>query len=202
MKQAGPFAILGVAALWLHAHYDELPARIPVHWNAAGQANGFVMRTPAGAGSPLILGAVLCLVMVLVKRAMSGAEPSPLRDATLRVLLAVEYFIALLCCGVLAAMASNGRLLTPVLLGSFALVLALVIFAATSLRGLPQEPVRNPAAWRAGIFYYDPADPALFVPKRSGLGYTFNFGRPSAIILAIALIVLPIAIAVVTISAR
>lgn len=202
MKQAGPFLILGAAALWLHAHYDELPARIPVHWNASGQANGFVLRTPMGAGFPLILGAALCLLMALVERAMSSAEPSPLRDATLRLFLGIEYFIALLSCGVLAAMASNGRLITPVLLGSFALVLALVIFTATSLRGLPREPVRNPEAWRAGFFYYDPADPALFVPKRYGLGYTFNFGRPSAIILAVAILLLPIAIAIVALSAR
>ena len=26
--QAGPFAILAIGALWLHRHFDELPARL------------------------------------------------------------------------------------------------------------------------------------------------------------------------------
>jgi Family of unknown function (DUF5808) len=32
--------------------------------------------------------------------------------------------------------------------------------------------------WKAGIFYVNPADPALFVEKRHGIGYTLNFGNP------------------------
>ncbi len=34
--------------------------------------------------------------------------------------------------------------------------------------------------WSAGIFYNNPDDPALFVPKRFGLGWTLNFGHPQA----------------------
>src|SRR6201987_6566316 len=32
--------------------------------------------------------------------------------------------------------------------------------------------------WKAGIFYVNRADPALFVEKRVGIGYTLNFGNP------------------------
>jgi uncharacterized membrane protein len=32
-------------------------------------------------------------------------------------------------------------------------------------------------AWK-GIFYSNPDDPALLVPKRFGIGYTLNFGNP------------------------
>jgi uncharacterized membrane protein len=31
-----------------------------------------------------------------------------------------------------------------------------------------------------GWFYADPRDPRLFVPRRSGLGLTLNFGHPAA----------------------
>lgn len=46
--------------------------------------------------------------------------------------------------------------------------------------------------WYGGLIYYNPADPALMVSKRVGVGYTFNFARPSAwiilgLILAFAL---------------
>ena len=199
MKQAGPFAILALPALWLLRHFQDLPERIPVHWNVSGRVDHYVPRTPMAAAFPMLLGAAVCALTAVMQRSLAR---TPMGTATARVMLAAEYFIALLCCGIFIAMASDGRLLTPVLLGSLLLVLGLVLFAATSLRGLPQEPVRNPAAWRAGIFYYDPQDPALFVPKRSGLGYTFNFGRPSAIALTIAILVIPLAIALVALSGR
>jgi uncharacterized membrane protein len=33
------------------------------------------------------------------------------------------------------------------------------------------------AAWKWGLFYYNPEDPAVIVEKRFGLGYTLNFGN-------------------------
>ena len=33
------------------------------------------------------------------------------------------------------------------------------------------------SSWKAGIFYSNRDDPALFVPKRFGIGYTLNFGN-------------------------
>ena len=34
--------------------------------------------------------------------------------------------------------------------------------------------------WYGGFFYNNPDDPALFVEKRYGLGWTLNFGHPQA----------------------
>lgn len=43
--------------------------------------------------------------------------------------------------------------------------------------------------WRGGLFYNNPDDPALFVPKRFGIGRTMNFGHPqSRLILMLFLI--------------
>jgi uncharacterized membrane protein len=113
----------------------------------------------------------------------------------MRLLLAAEYLVALSCGGVLAASVTGGRLLWPVLAVVFAGVLALLVWVAVSVRHLPHEPVRNPAAWRGGLLYFDRTDPALFVPKRVGIGYTFNFGHPAAIALVFALFIVPLAIA-------
>jgi len=53
----------------------------------------------------------------------------------------------------------------------------------------------RPAGWVAGgMIYYAPEDPALFVPKRVGIGQTLNFARPSAWIFLAAVIVLPLLI--------
>ncbi|MDQ2905934.1 MAG: DUF5808 domain-containing protein [Ktedonobacteraceae bacterium] len=55
--------------------------------------------------------------------------------------------------------------------------------------------------WPGGFLYNNPDDPALFVPKRYGLGWTLNFGHPrstlfliSILLLLLILLILPILI--------
>jgi uncharacterized membrane protein len=43
--------------------------------------------------------------------------------------------------------------------------------------------VDDPSMWRLRQLYFNPADPSLFVPTRTGAGWTLNFGRPLAILL-------------------
>jgi hypothetical protein len=201
--QAGPFVLLGGAALWLARHFYELPETLPIHWNWRGQADGFVRRSGLAAALPLLIGLTVCLLMAGFQAGLRRAAPDgAMRAATLKVLLAAQYFAAVICCGVLAASVTSGRLLGPVLWFTFAAVVGLVVFAVRSGRGIPREPDRNPSAWRAGLFYFDRKDPALFVPKRRGFGYTFNFGHPAAPVLTFATLVVPVAIALAALLLR
>jgi len=51
------------------------------------------------------------------------------------------------------------------------------------------------AGWRwGGLVYYAPEDPALFIPKRVGIGQTLNFARPAAWVLLGFAVVVPILI--------
>jgi len=43
--------------------------------------------------------------------------------------------------------------------------------------------------WKSGFIYYNPEDPAIFIEKRLGVGWTMNFANPIAIIISIGLIV-------------
>ena len=192
LAQASPFLILGLGAAWLLRHFHELPERIPIHWNVRFEADGFVPRAPLAVLMPLLLGAAICLALLGMQAGLKrSVPPTPLRAATVKTLLGGEYFSALLCCGILAASVSNGRLLKPVLALAALGVLGLVIFGWVSVRGVPRETARNPSGWRGGLFYVAREDPALFVPKRSGLGYTFNFGHPAALPLTVGFLVLP-----------
>jgi len=38
----------------------------------------------------------------------------------------------------------------------------------------------DPAHWKLLIFYYNPDEPKLFVPKRNGIPFTLNFAKPAA----------------------
>ncbi len=52
--------------------------------------------------------------------------------------------------------------------------------------------VDDDSYWKLGMFYYNPHDPSIWVPKRFGVGWTINFGRPAgfAIIIALAAFVI------------
>ena len=55
----------------------------------------------------------------------------------------------------------------------------------------------NLSVWKWGIFYFNPADSRIFVPKRiKSLGWTLNFGRPGASLLILGFILFVILIKV------
>jgi uncharacterized membrane protein len=56
--------------------------------------------------------------------------------------------------------------------------------------------------WYGGFFYSNPDDPALFVEKRYGIGWTLNFGHPQAklVLIGTAVIVLVLTIVPILIS--
>jgi uncharacterized membrane protein len=69
------------------------------------------------------------------------------------------------------------------------LVVAIVLSVIVGIRAHVNMRHANPAArpsndanWRFKGLYFNPEDPALFVPLRSGIGWTLNFGRPRAIV--------------------
>ncbi|GAK39277.1 DUF5808 domain-containing protein [Paenibacillus urinalis] len=50
------------------------------------------------------------------------------------------------------------------------------------------EPYGNDESWKLGMFYFDPKDPAIFVEKRMGYGWTINHARPMAWFLFVSII--------------
>jgi uncharacterized membrane protein len=68
------------------------------------------------------------------------------------------------------------------------LVVAIVLSVIVGIRAGVNMRHANPALlrtddahWRLQGLYFNPENPALFVPLRSGIGWTVNFGRPRAV---------------------
>jgi uncharacterized membrane protein len=70
--------------------------------------------------------------------------------------------------------------------------------ASGGVRNIFAEPLPNgrcldatpDAAWKAGLLYFNPADPAVFVETRMGVGWSLNFANVwSWVFLAFALAV-------------
>ncbi len=66
-----------------------------------------------------------------------------------------------------------------ILIATLALAAVHLIYGWTRIRQFtpPQIEQHGDSFWRLGLYYYNPADPALFIQRRSGPGYTLNFGN-------------------------
>ena len=92
------------------------------------------------------------------------------------------------------------------LIGGLLIVLVLILFLPTRAsrrkadtpadRDLTSAIFRDEDRyWYGGFFYNNPDDPAVFVPKRYGLGWTVNFGNPRGKLLLIGTLLLPLGVA-------
>lgn len=175
---AGPFAILAAAAVFLHLHWSEIPSRFPVHWGLDGQPNRWDDRSVQGVYGPLFVAAAFCaLLLICGLTTWFGARRSHLRRVTLASMIAVEYMLALS----LAAVAMKTFIQVPVSVMTLVPLIFLVPVAVAAARA-STEPGDGPEitpdeAWKGGMIYYNPDDPALFVPKRFGLGYSLNYAN-------------------------
>lgn len=76
----------------------------------------------------------------------------------------------------------------------------ILLLAASSLLLLFFARGKRPPddAWK-GVFYSNSHDPAVFVPKRYGIGYTLNFGNPWSwliVVLIFAAVMTPLLLSV------
>src|SRR5215469_18887024 len=72
------------------------------------------------------------------------------------------------------------------LMGGLLIVLVLALLWHPTFAGFRDDD----RYWYGGFFYNNPDDPALFVPKRFGLGWTLNFGHPQSKLVLIATLLL------------
>ena len=218
--QIGPFLIIAAAIFFLCLRWDQIPARVPIHWGANGQPNGWASKNLASIFGTTAIGLIVCAVMAFighslvhgVRRIHSIGAKAAREARFVRIisyyLLATEYWIAVLMGYLgLAPLRPDFMLsLAPVLIGQTILIAAIFLvafrfgqggwkLAAPGAEPLPANaaPVgdRTPdQCWKLGVFYFNRNDPAVFVEKRFGVGWTVNFANPRAVIILGALLCL------------
>lgn len=211
--QAGPFVLLAIGGLILRLIWARIPARFPVHWDWRGVPNGWEPRTAAFFIFHIALAVCLCALLAmgawLVARRSrlihlqgpASVSERKFRRATMIVLLAVEYLLAVTISGILLmpAFGWSGRTFA-VAMALFGLALAAASTVYLLRMGQGGSRLAHPlgdveavgdrtpdSCWKWGLFYYNPDDPALMVEKRFGVGYTMNMAHPAGwIVLAVA----------------
>jgi len=184
-----PFIVLGVAALYLYLNWNRIPERFPVHWgiNGPDQWGG---RTIRGVYGELAFVAELCaLLLTLGIASWYGARRSGSRPVILGGIIAIEFVIGCMF-AVIAVQPVLGIPIWTIIVGTVAAIIPILVVMASKMSRLrePLDPTPQ-ECWKGGIIYYNPNDPVLFVEKRGGLGYTFNFGNRWSWVLVAGLVV-------------
>jgi uncharacterized membrane protein len=174
-----PFAAPLATAAYLRAHWAEIPARFPLHYDLAGTPDRWAEKTARGIYGPLLFAAGLMLLLLLLCVAIfHGARRGRQRAAMLKLEIAALYFMAYIF-AIVALMPLLHISLAASLLPTVLFVIGVAAWGYKLARDpeMPVDPTPD-QYWRLGSFYYNPNDPAIFVQKRIGLGYTLNFGNP------------------------
>ncbi|HTS81337.1 MAG TPA: DUF5808 domain-containing protein [Myxococcaceae bacterium] len=184
LRTVGPYLLLAPPAVALVLLASRFPSPMPVHWDASGRPNGWFPQSPLALAFPLLLigGILLLLDGIVVAGARTG--PPEMTDGVRRLLGPIRWVIALMATP--AAFAPLWGPM-PVLVGAAVLVLVVVVQIVRSPRMAPAT-----GEGRRGLLYVNPEDPRLVVPKRWGVGWTFNFARPAAWVLLGVLLLGPL----------
>jgi uncharacterized membrane protein len=181
-----------------------LPRFLAVHFDSDGIADRWLPPTLAVVFIPVwiqltlacVFGAIGTLLLYRTQRARQAVEDEVSRQDRERMLATAEAISLLaaiwVCVQALGAVrlfimwqrgcCGMGSIYTQSLV--VAIVLSILVGIRASAYTRHPKPVTRPtsdAHWRLRGLYFNPQDPAMFVPLRSGVGWTLNFGRPRAV---------------------
>ena len=180
-----------------------LPAVLPVHFDDEGIADRFVRASYPIALVPVWIqmtlaaafGSIAGVLLYRTQTRRTAVEDRVTREERERMLMAAEAISLLaaiwvafqgllavrliimwqnMCCGL-------GEIYYQALVVCVVLSVVVGIRAAVHLQ-YPKPVVRETEAahWKFRGIYFNPSDPAVFVPLRTG--WTINFGRPQALV--------------------
>jgi len=186
-------ALAGFAGLWVFylQMLPSLPDPVPTHFNALGHANGWTAKAdlPYGLfGVPALVWGATTVAAIFASR--SQADPARAEAFAMYPLRGLLGLGLVLVVGSSLLAPARGPKVVLWGVGALFALLGLGIFqtarAFGALPGAAQE------GYRWGLIYMNPDDPRILVPKRIGIGWTLNFGRPASWVILI-LMLLPVA---------
>ncbi len=199
--------IMVITAIIAVVGYDAMPDMIPMHIDFAGNVTDVAQKTPMVVAFPVLFEVFMAVCFVFshwsALRSKPGATPEhPASSSWAYGLFLRAQTVTLLVCGLLLTavigilmelsfigMASLQIVLIAVLALTVLVLVATVgvnlVFGQSGSRIFRMEESDNllrndDACWKLGMIYVNGNDASIFVPKRSGFGWTVNLGRPSA----------------------
>jgi uncharacterized membrane protein len=189
-----PFIAIATVAFYLNAHWSQIPDQFPVHWGVNGQPNRWANRDLAGVYGPLLMATMLNLLFLVFGWVLLRmSRKSIMRYVTIRMLEVLLYPVTFtfVVVSLLPVMRIPLWLALSVL---FAFIAGIFFWAYRKITA-PSAPDEGPepqsdSYWKAGVFYYNPNDPAIFVSKRVGIGYTMNFANKMSWVVLVGILLI------------
>ncbi|TSB47448.1 DUF1648 domain-containing protein [Alkalicoccobacillus porphyridii] len=211
-----PFALTIITTLLTALFYDRLPNILPMQMNFAGEVTNAVEKSYRTAFLLPIMQSYLILLFIFINTMIAKSKQQLQADEPDKSFQQLKLFrrrwslFLLFTSTLLTLMFSfmqwtyfypqNQQLVTIIslIISGIILIAALVLSFSTGQSGSRIRTAESEHTdsvdrdddryWKLGQIYFNPSDPALFLEKRFGVGWTVNFARPTAWILIIGII--------------
>ena len=178
-----PFLAMAAVAIYLRLIWNQIPQHFPARWSLQGEPVEWATRTWLGVYGNLLIGlAINVFSLALAWLIARLSRKTMMRYVTVRSMEMLLYPLTLM----FIALSFLPLLPKPMWIISCGIAVIWLGIAGVlywSYRKLhtvsaAEDAVPEPQSdsyWKAGMFYYNPDDPAIFVSKRVGVGYSLNF---------------------------
>jgi uncharacterized membrane protein len=197
--------------------YPSMPAMLATHYRVGRAPDHLVAKSVGVAFTPVFIQIGVTALIVLLTLVVFRSKPDIDVAASAATARQHRIFLTRMAKGLFVLAASIdlsmavvawfiwtgdttgfvGLVLAPALIG-IGTVLAVAIRTGQEGNRVPVTTHEDPAPplvqrdddalWRGGLVYVNPDDPALFIPKRFGVGWAVNFGNRLVWILVVAII--------------
>jgi uncharacterized membrane protein len=171
--------VAAVGLLWLsQSLWNRLPDPVPTHFGVHGQPNGWTPKDLAPwvmFGFPGFLWLLLVVIGAWAVPSAQGRAAQQRRCmAPMRGLTVLGLFVLM---SLVVLMPVFGQVVFWPIFGTFFALLFLGIGLMVRL-GYLHASADEKRFWKWGLFYVNPEDSRLWVPKRFSVGWTLNFAQP------------------------
>ena len=207
--------LVALTAAVVAVGYGSMPDVVPMHVDVSGNVTDMAPKSPMVAAFPVALEVFLAAVFAfchwMVLRSKKGLEPGrPASSSWAYGMFAYAQTAFLLVMG-LACTAACGLGMALAMIGIVSMGVAVAVIIGVALLCVVGDLIvgvkygqsgsrvfRMEASdtllsdddrfWKLGMLYCNPDDASLFLPQRSGIGWTVNWGRPAVWALVVALV--------------
>lgn len=221
------FAVIAATLAVSLIAYDRMPDKVPLQYDFSGNVTRYADKTPGVLlFAPLIqfvITALMLFVYWIIRKSKATIDASRPDESALKnrifryrwsaftvfASLALLFIFSWMNLSFLFVMDTLMMVIPPLVITGGMVVGSLVLSVTTGQGGsrvrlAAGDKTRGSAVnrdedrfWKLGVFYWNPDDPALFVEKRFGIGFTMNFGRKAGWLILAAFLLFIIGIAVV-----
>ena len=183
---------LFLTALVLLSKHRTVANAFANNFSTSGVPGHIVLRSWLSVFGPLVAGGVVIVLLselltAIQRRGAGVADRGRYFALTAGVVAAASWIVGAECAAsaLLPIMHHAGTYAAHLGIFSEAAALGLLLITTGFLIRdrtvlVAAQGTTDAAHWRAGLFYFNRDDMALFVPKRLGLGWTLNMAHPGA----------------------